>query len=67
MKKFEVTIEETVSQTFTVEAESKEEAYHIAEKNYYNCDFVLEPGECTFRKMSIPDEISGDLTEWREF
>lgn len=44
MRKFMVTIEETVSQDFDVEANSQEEAIKIVRDKYRNGEFVLEPG-----------------------
>ena len=66
MKKFIIAIEETVVDTFEVEANSAEEAMEIAEENYGNGEFVLKPGEVTFKQMSVikPSEES---TEWVEF
>lgn len=45
MKKYIITIEETIVQDFEIEAESPEEAFEIAEKKYDAGEFVLEPGE----------------------
>lgn len=66
MAKFIVTIEETVSQGFEVEAESAEEAMVIAEEKYNNCEFVLEPGELVSKQMAITSPES-KATEWTEF
>ena len=44
MKKYTITIEETVSDVFYLEANSLEEAKEIAIANYNNSVFVLEPG-----------------------
>ena len=43
MKKFNVTIEERVSQDFVIQADSQEEAEELARKLYKNGDLVLEP------------------------
>lgn len=66
MAKYTVTIEETVSQGFEVEAESAEEAMAIAEQKYNDGEFVLEPGELVSKQMAItsPDN---EATEWTEF
>ena len=45
MKKFTITIEETVSASFAVDANSIADALKIADEKYKNCEFVLEPGE----------------------
>ena len=44
MKKYTITIEETVSEVFYLEANSLEEAKEKAIENYNNSVFVLEPG-----------------------
>lgn len=66
MKKFVVTIEETVSQGFEVEAETAENAMQIAKEKYRNGEFVLEPGELTCKQMAITSP-EGEATEWTEF
>ena len=43
MKKFNVTVEERVSQDFVIQADSQEEAEELARKLYKNGDLVLEP------------------------
>ncbi len=64
--KFIVTIEEMVSEDFEVEAESAEEAMYIAEEKYKKCEFVLEPGNLTFKQMAITSPES-EAIEWTEF
>lgn len=66
IKKYIVTIEETVSQNFEVEAENAEQAIELAENKYKNGEFVLEPGDVCFKQMAImnPDD---EATEWIEF
>lgn len=66
MKKFKITIEEHVSETFDVEANDIGEAMEIAEEKYYDGEFVLEPGEVSVRLM-MADDGNGDCTEWTEF
>lgn len=66
MAKYTVTIEETVSQSFEVEAESAEEAMAIAEQKYNDGEFVLEPGELVSKQMAITSPDS-ETTEWTEF
>ena len=65
-KTYYVTIEEIVSQTFEVEADDIGEAMEIAESKYYDGEFVLEPGEVTYKQMSA-DDHNGDCTEWTQF
>ncbi len=64
--KYTITIEETVAKDFELEADSAEEAYEIAEQKYKSGDFVLDPGDCQFRQISITSP-SEESTEWREF
>ena len=42
--KFEILIEETISDTFYVEAETREEVLSMARQKYQHGDFILEPG-----------------------
>ena len=65
MKKFKVTIEETMYETFEVEAADVEEAMQIAENKYYNGEFVLEPGTLGWKQMQV--EGDNETTEWVEF
>ncbi len=67
MQKFIITIEETVSQSFNVEASTMEEAMEIAEAKYKSGEFVLEPGNLVAKQM-MGEEIGGnDSTDWVEF
>jgi hypothetical protein len=66
MKKFKITIEETVSQEFEIEATSLEEAMELAEEQYNNGELVLEPGNLVCKQMQGEDE-NGYCTEWCEF
>lgn len=67
MKKFKVTICETVSQDFEVYAEDFESAEDIATEKYDRGEFVLEPGEVDYKQMSICDEETQEQTSWFEF
>lgn len=64
--KCKVTIEETLSHTFEVEARSIEEACGKVEKEYRNGSIVLEPGECVHRKISGYEEGTGETVLWNE-
>lgn len=64
--KYTITIEETVAKDFEVEANSAEEAYETAEQKYESGEFVLDPGECQFKRIAITAP-SNEATEWREF
>lgn len=65
MPKYTITIEEMVSENFEVEAATADEAMEIAERNYRDGTFVLEPGNlvCTQMAITDPDE---EATEWIE-
>ena len=52
-KEYSVVITETVSETFSVKANSKEEALKKAKEKYNTEEFVLEPGEVIDVKFSI--------------
>ena len=64
--KYTITIEETVTKDFEVEANSADGAYETAERKYKSGEFVLDPGECQFRQIAIT-KPSDEATEWREF
>ena len=64
--KYTITIEETVAKDFEVEADDAEEAYEIAEQKYGSGEFVLDPGECQFKQITITSP-NKEATEWREF
>ena len=52
MKKFFITIEETISQVFEIYADSPEQAKDIAIKQYNAGEFVLTPGELLGKKIN---------------
>ncbi len=64
--KYTITIEETCTKDFDIEADSAEEAYEIAEQNYKSGEVILDPGECQFKQIAITAP-SNETTEWREF
>ncbi len=64
--KYTITIEETVTKDFEIEANSADEAYETAEQKYKNGELVLDPGECQFRQIAITAP-SDEATEWKEF
>lgn len=55
MKKFNVTVEERVSQNFVIQADSQEEAEELARKLYKNGDLVLERGNLLDVSFSATD------------
>jgi hypothetical protein len=67
MKTFKIHIEETICDTFTVEAETMEEAMEIAEEKYAEGEFVILPQTPTCKQMMAEDEENGETTEWVEF
>lgn len=67
MKKYMVTIEEMVSESFEVMAETDEEAQLIAEKKYKSGEFVLEPGNLVCKQMEIQNVTDNYYIDWIEF
>ena len=65
--KYEITIEESISQTFVIEADDEESAMNIAEKRYYSGEFVLDAAECSNKQMCIHDTKNDSWSEWVEF
>ncbi len=61
---FKITIEEHVTETFEVEANSIEEAMDITRNKYKNGEFVLENGNVTYRCMAVQEPMT---TEWMGF
>lgn len=66
MKTYKITIEEHISETFEVEANSLEEAMQSAEKSYYNEEFIIGPN-VTARLMQGVTEDYDVVTDWVEF
>lgn len=56
MKKYTVTIEETISQNFEIEAESREEAFKIAEKKYKDGELVVENGNLITTVLGVDND-----------
>ncbi len=67
MKKFCVVIEETVSEEFEVEAESKEDAILKSIQKYRNGEFILSPGNLESKKISVVDDDNDKISEWIPF
>lgn len=66
MKKYTITIEETISQDFEVMANNAEQAKEIAIKMYNLGELVLAPGNLIHKQMRVhSDTDSSD--EWIEF
>ena len=66
MAKYAVTIEETVSDVFEIEAESLEEAEEIARAKYKSGEIVLEPGKQTSALMEVCGLDRSECTDWVE-
>ena len=67
MKTYEVTIEETVDETFSFEIPDDVDIYEYVQENYYNGKIVLEPGKCQLRQMEIHDLSDNSWVDWQEF
>lgn len=66
-KKFIVTIEETISQSFEVVAEDDNEAIDIAIKKYDSGEFCLSPGSLVAKQMAVENVTDNLFTDWFEF
>ena len=59
MKKlFNVEIKEVIQDTFEIEAENSEEAEYLAEKGYYDGEFILDVADAERRDLSFTDKNS---------
>lgn len=67
MKTFKITIEEMVSQSFNIAAETIEEAMEIAERDYNDGYLVVDNGDLVAKQMMAEDEENDETTEWVEF
>ena len=67
MKTFKIHIEETLSDTFTIEAETIEDAMELAEEKYFEGEFVIPPQSPTCKMMMAECDENGETTEWVEF
>lgn len=66
MKKYRVVIEETISETFEIEATSEEKAVSMSIQEYNAGNFVVSSDNVECRQISVVDE-NGDLTDWITF
>ncbi len=67
MKRYDVTIEETVAEIFSFEIPDDIDVYDYIRENYYKNNIVLESGECQSRQMQIHNLSDNSWTEWEEF
>ena len=65
--KYIITIEEMVSQDFTVDAANMEEAMELAEQKYNTGEFILSPGNLVTKQMSGQCLETKEATDWVEF
>ena len=65
LTKFTFAIEEIVVQEFSLYASNSEEAFELV-KQKYRTEFMLEPGEATFKQMVLM-EPSDETAEWSMF
>ncbi|MGN1114348.1 MAG: DpnD/PcfM family protein [Oscillospiraceae bacterium] len=66
-RKFIVTIEETLSDTYEVYADDAKQAGMIAEEKYKSGEYVLEPGNLLSKKMMVEDPCNDECADWIEF
>ena len=63
MESFTITVEELISQDYTVLAESREDAIRKTIEMYKRGEIVLEPGDLEMKRI----HVSGNKDEWVEF
>lgn len=62
--KYDVTFEETVVQTFEIEADSLEEAAEVAREKYKNGELVVENGEIHSTLVCATSKNYEETTGW---
>ena len=67
MSEYQIIIEETVVDDFTVDANSPDEACSIAERKYKLGEFVIEAGEVQNRRIAVNDTECENLIDFQEF
>ena len=67
MKKYQIVIEETIVDDFTIEASSPQEAQSIAEQMYHDGKIVLENGEVQTKRIAVNDTDCENLIDFHEF
>lgn len=66
MKKYTITIEETISQEFDIMAENSEQAKSITIEMYNSGELVLAPGNLIHKQMKLHSDANNS-DEWIEF
>ena len=67
MSEYQIIIEETVVDDFTVEASSPDEARSIAERKYKLGEFVIEAGEVQNRRIAVNDTECENRIDFQTF
>ena len=67
MSEYQIIIEETIVDDFTVEASSPQEAQSIAEQMYHDGKIVLENGEVQTKRIAVNDTECENLIDFHEF
>lgn len=65
--KYKITIEETISQEFEIEANSIEEAKEKAIKDYESGKLVLEFGTVLEKQINVINESNNEIARWEAF
>ena len=65
--KYKITIEETLTQDFEVEAPDLETAIKNAIDKYRNSEFALQPGNLVAKQLSVSDMQGKNILEWTAF
>ncbi len=67
MSEYQIVIEETVVDDFTVEADSPEEAQSIAEQMYHDGRIVLESGEVQEKRIAVNGTDCENIIDFHQF
>ncbi len=67
MKMYQIVIEETIVDDFTVLADSPEEAQRKGEELYKNGTFVLESGEVQEKRIAVNGIDCENLIDFQKF
>lgn len=65
--KFFITFEETISETFEINAKNYEDALKLAIKKYTNSELIVENGNLISKKVCVSTNIENDDVEWIDF